>query len=92
MKMNLELITTLAQGMLEAQSPAVREALYDQMIDRIGELVDLSIPGETDIRARKNEQVMWLRVIVNPDGTLGIDTFNSALQPKELEKTSEQDS
>jgi hypothetical protein len=85
MKMNLELITTLAQGMLEAQTLAVREALYDQMLDCIGELIDLSDPGETDIRSRKNGQRLWLRVVVNPDRTLSIETFNSTLQPEKVE-------
>lgn len=87
MNMNLELITTLAQAMLESHTPAVREALYDQMIEQIEELVDTGTPGETDIRIRKNDQRLWLRVVVNPDRTLSIETFNSSLQPDAQEKS-----
>lgn len=59
-----------------SESP-IKEALLESAYRLIDQIIDRSAPGETDIRIEHNGRRQWLSVVVDDDGQVKIQSYDS---------------
>lgn len=55
----------------------LQNALMTLAYDYLDQIIDRSVPGETDIRIEHNGRRQWLSVVVDDDGQVRIQSYDS---------------